>query len=60
MRPHGRLAATLGNTEIGKGNVMRKLTLMIAAALVMVACQDKPGDPMKPKVAPGMALAAGL
>jgi hypothetical protein len=30
---------------------MRNLTLMLAAALILAACQDKPIEPMKPKVA---------
>jgi hypothetical protein len=30
---------------------MRNLTLMLAAAVILAACQDKPIEPMKPKVA---------
>ena len=30
---------------------MRTLSLMVAAALVLAGCQDKPVEPLKPKVA---------
>ena len=30
---------------------MRNLTLMLAAAFILAACQDKPVEPMKPRVA---------
>jgi uncharacterized lipoprotein YbaY len=37
---------------------MRKLTLMLAAAFVLAACQDKPVEPMKPRVT--LAAAADI
>lgn len=37
---------------------MRNLTLMLAAAVILAACQDKPVEPMKPRVALHGAVAA--
>lgn len=36
---------------------MRSLTLILAAAMMLAACKDKPIEPMKPRV--GISVSAG-
>jgi hypothetical protein len=39
-----------GVVETGREDAMRKLTVVLLAVGLLTACQDKPIEPMKPKV----------